>query len=82
MSKQIKALRSDDPNAWPATLAGLRDDVARQLKERGDNDVTVDLHLVLDLQIGAAADVLNAFAKGEPLPGAPVTTPNTESAHA
>lgn len=73
LAKQLKALRSDAPDGWATTLAGVRQDVARELQQSGAENVQADLHITLNVTSLEASDVLRAFSAGQRLPGAPVS---------
>lgn len=75
LQKQIKALRESAPDAFPATLAGLRDDAAKAVQQQGGENVQADLHITLEVKSLEAKDVIRAFNAGEPLPVPGESTP-------
>jgi hypothetical protein len=73
IQKQLKALPPEVRDAWPATLAAVRDDVAKQLQQQGGDNVQVDLRIAFDVKELTAQSVLRDFVSGHPIPGRPLT---------
>lgn len=77
LAQQLKAARTDKPDGWAATLAGIRDDVARELQQQGSDNVQVDLHITLGVTSLTAGDALRTFVEtGKAPPG--IGAPETE----